>query len=239
MQMPLINTHQGVEITIHISETTHVPGEMSLELCNRMLIPKGGVVADVGCGSGYLGIVSALLGAGTVYCIDPAEDAIEATRINCQLNAVANIEVMRGKELVPVLGERFDVILTNPPQTPFPTELDSRRYGGCRGTDVIERIIEQASAVLKPSGRLYVSHVSHSYPQRVYDCIGLCGLTHRLIAERRKPLFKDEILTAHPGLLDYILELGKKGIAELEEEDGVIYYYHRLYEVMRATQTVA
>jgi len=50
--------------------------------------PRGAQVIDYGCGSGILAIAAALLGAGSVLCIDNDPQALIATRDNAERNKV-------------------------------------------------------------------------------------------------------------------------------------------------------
>jgi ribosomal protein L11 methyltransferase len=71
----------------------HPTTALSLELVLRVLQP-GDHVLDVGCGSGILGIVAALAGAGKVTANDISLAAIEATKANATRNNVVDrIEV--------------------------------------------------------------------------------------------------------------------------------------------------
>lgn len=235
MNKVITNIHQGTKITVELADTVHTPGEMPLALCELMEIPKGAVVADVGCGSGYLGITAALLGAKTVYCIDPSADACQMTQRNCVLNGVTTVKVLQGKELTPILDDKLDVIITNPPQTPFPSALPPMRYGGREGIDVIKRIIQQASLLLKPKGRLYLSHISYANPKRVYAAIAEAGLTYKTLHTIKKPLDTQQCNALHPKLYNYILDLWHKGLAELDNDDNLFTYQHRLYSIGHKT----
>jgi ribosomal protein L11 methyltransferase len=70
-------------------------------------------VMDAGCGSGVLGITSAMLGASKVYCFDndpfSVENAIENTVINC----VSEIVTVEEKSLGDIDSAGFDFIFAN------------------------------------------------------------------------------------------------------------------------------
>ena len=66
----------------------------STRLCMEALeqhVKSGDTVLDLGCGSGILSIISALLGANDVYGIDIDPNAIMVSRRNAELNNVGEI----------------------------------------------------------------------------------------------------------------------------------------------------
>ena len=77
----------------------------------------GGVVADIGCGSGILSIAALLLGAETAYAVDTDPLAVRATRSNGNLNQIPpeRLKVEQGsvKRLLTMYPEGFYGILCN------------------------------------------------------------------------------------------------------------------------------
>jgi release factor glutamine methyltransferase len=80
---------------------------------------RGGSVLDVCTGSGALAIASWLAGAGRVTAVDASRRAVLGTRVNARLNG-ARGRVLHGDLCEPVAGERFDLIVSNPPHVPAP-----------------------------------------------------------------------------------------------------------------------
>jgi putative methylase len=72
-------------------------------------------VADLGCGTGILGIGAALLGAEMVYCIDIDSGALEAGRVVAEELGLGNIEFIgadiRRHDSLPLV----DTVVQNPP----------------------------------------------------------------------------------------------------------------------------
>lgn len=64
----------------------HATTRLSLELL--LDLPPGGSFADLGCGSGVLGMAAAQLGFTPVTAVDSEEAALEATRANAFANGV-------------------------------------------------------------------------------------------------------------------------------------------------------
>jgi 16S rRNA (guanine1207-N2)-methyltransferase len=88
----------------------------SRALIERMEIPAGASVLDVGCGYGPIGLAAAKLDpACRVTMIDINERAVELARLNAEANGLANVTVLQSDRFEAVRGQVFDVILTNPP----------------------------------------------------------------------------------------------------------------------------
>lgn len=85
-------------------------------LIESMVLPELGMVLDVGCGYGPVGIVAAKFWPGLeVWMTDVNERAIGLAERNALRNDVENVVVRPGSLYEPVGGEAFDVILSNPP----------------------------------------------------------------------------------------------------------------------------
>lgn len=79
---------------------------------------KGDIrVADVGCGSGAIGISIAKYAANsTVVMIDISDDAVDVSKENAWINGVEDrVNIIKGDLLSPVMGDAFDMIVSNPP----------------------------------------------------------------------------------------------------------------------------
>ncbi|MEK0317543.1 class I SAM-dependent methyltransferase [Cohnella sp. 56] len=100
-------------------------------------------VLDVGCGYGPIGLTAArLVPRGHVTMLDVNERAVALSRENAALNGIGNVEIMESDLYSAVWGRTFDVILSNPPIR--------------AGKAVVHRILEEATAHLKPGGSLWV-----------------------------------------------------------------------------------
>lgn len=112
-------------------------------LAQSLRLDPGANVLDLGCGYGVLGIVAASLAPnGRVVMTDLNERAVELARRNVHANAVPHVDVRLGGFYDPVAGERFDVIVTNPPIR--------------AGKDVVFQIVDEAPAHLRPGGFLWM-----------------------------------------------------------------------------------
>jgi 16S rRNA G1207 methylase RsmC len=85
-------------------------------LIESMILPESGLVLDIGCGYGAIGIVAASLNPKIhVVMVDVNERAVNLTRRNIGLNNVYNAEVRWGNLYEPVKDMVFNCILSNPP----------------------------------------------------------------------------------------------------------------------------
>ncbi|MEM2092765.1 MAG: methyltransferase [Candidatus Bathyarchaeia archaeon] len=85
-------------------------------LIESMVLPDEGLVLDIGCGYGAVGIVAASLKPNVrVIMTDINERAVWLAKRNIQLNGIFNAEVRRGDLYNPVRELTFNCILSNPP----------------------------------------------------------------------------------------------------------------------------
>src|SRR5215211_565792 len=108
-------------------------------------VRPGMSVLDVCTGSGVLAVAAARAGAGAVTAVDVSRRAVATVRINARLNGV-RVRALRGDLFAPVAGERFDVIVSNPPYLPseddqLPRHGPQRAWeGGTDGRLLLDRI---------------------------------------------------------------------------------------------------
>jgi 16S rRNA G1207 methylase RsmC len=81
-----------------------------------MILPEKGVLLDLGCGYGPIGIAAAVFNPSLqVVMTDTNLRAVRLARINAKRNHVSNIKVCQGWLYNPVDGMFFDSIISNPP----------------------------------------------------------------------------------------------------------------------------
>lgn len=120
--------------------------EATALLLEQVTIPAGGQVLDFGCGYGIIGLYAACHGAEAVDLVDVNLLAIAAARKNLEYHGLSNARVLGGDLLEPVSGQRYSLIVSNPP---FHTgqEVD---YA------TAQAFISQAYHLLEPQGHLIV-----------------------------------------------------------------------------------
>jgi release factor glutamine methyltransferase len=129
-------------------------GEFLVECLGTKMIPVGGTVLDMGTGSG-VGAVFAARWASRVVAVDVNPEAVRCARINALMHRLeSKIEVRQGDLFAPVAGERFDVVLFNPPY--FRGEPSGALDRAWRSNDVIERFAAGLPDALAPGGRALV-----------------------------------------------------------------------------------
>jgi methylase of polypeptide subunit release factors len=141
-------------------DMVYPPGGDSSLLAGAIPAFECGTALDLCTGSGIQGIALARR-ARTVVAVDIGERAVALARINAAFNAVPNFSVRRGDLYGPVRGERFDLIVANPPFVPGPARGPAYHSGGPRGDRVLKRVVEGWSDHLEPGGRAFaVSHLA-------------------------------------------------------------------------------
>ena len=117
---------------------------------------EGKLVLEVGTGTGFLALLAARRAQRTVGT-DINPEAVRALKINSLLNHLEDkVEARQGDLFAPVQGERFDVIIFNPPY--FAGEAkDLWEYSWRDVNQVRARFVAQAAQFLRPGGRLLVS----------------------------------------------------------------------------------
>ena len=108
---------------------------------------------DLGTGCG----VQALHLAGhadRVVATDVNPRALRLARFNAALNAAPHVEVREGSLFAPVAGERFELVVSNPPFVISPATADRLVYrdSGLPGDRVVEEIVRAAPRHLADDG---------------------------------------------------------------------------------------
>jgi release factor glutamine methyltransferase len=144
---------QGVPILVTPSVfNPKVPrtGEFLAAQLDSRVVGADAEVLDMGTGSGVCAVFAAKH-ARRVVAVDINAAAVRCADINARLNHVEHrIEVRHGDLFIPVTGERFDLILFNPPFLRGPPRDDRDR--AWRSPDVAERFAAGLHVHLKPGG---------------------------------------------------------------------------------------
>jgi release factor glutamine methyltransferase len=136
-------------------------------------------VLDVGTGSGCLAVSLACEWPDAqVVAVDISEDALAVARANAEKHGVAGrVELRRGDLFATVGGERFDVVVSNPPyvETAARARLmpDVRDwepavalFAGSDGLEVVRRLCAEVVGHLEPGG-LFACEFGHTHREAV------------------------------------------------------------------------
>jgi len=162
-------------------------------------------VLDLCTGSGALAVAAARYGAGHVTAVDISHRAVVATWINTRCRGL-DVRVLRGDLLEPVAGERFDVILSNPPYVPaaddrLPRGGAARCWdAGVDGRAVLDRICAEAPAHLNPGGVMLLVFSALCDEQETVARLQGAGLSAEVAGRAVEPF--GPVMTARAQLLE-------------------------------------
>ena len=111
-----------------------------------------GTALDLGTGCGVQALHLAEH-VERVVATDVNVRALAMTRLNAALNGV-DVEVRAGSLFEPVAGERFDLVVSNPPFVVSPATAERLVYrdSGLPGDEVVRRVVGEAPRHLTPGG---------------------------------------------------------------------------------------
>jgi methylase of polypeptide subunit release factors len=127
-----------------ISNATRTLAALTLRRPARRALDLG-----TGCGSQAL---LASRHAEHVVATDVTERAFRVARLNLELNDVTNVELRPGSLFEPVAGERFDLIVSNPPFVVSPDTDLVFRDAGLEGDEISRLVVRGAAEHLEPGG---------------------------------------------------------------------------------------
>ncbi|MBD8872280.1 peptide chain release factor N(5)-glutamine methyltransferase [Rhodanobacter sp. DHB23] len=126
-------------------------------------------VADLGTGSGAVALaIASERPHAQVVATDASAAALAVAQRNARRLGIANVRFVEGDWLAPLAGERFALVVSNPPyieaadphlaQGDLRFEPASALASGLDGLDDIRRIVAAARAHLEPGGWLLFEH---------------------------------------------------------------------------------
>jgi release factor glutamine methyltransferase len=166
---------------------------MLAEVLREQTLGPGTSVLDVCTGSGALAVCAGLRGARRVTAVDVSRRAVLTVKANARLNGV-RVRALRGDLFTPVARERFDVIVSNPPYVPaeddaLPTRGPERAWDAGRdGRVLLDRVLDEGPAHLRPGGVLLVTHSSIIGTAATLARMEAAGLAPDVALRRRGPL---------------------------------------------------
>ncbi|MGZ8740637.1 MAG: methyltransferase, partial [Gaiellaceae bacterium] len=146
-------TFEGLEIASDPAEREYEEdfvlgaGPASRLLARLTIRQHANAVLDLGTGSG----VQALLAsrhADRVVAVDVNSRALAIGELNARSNGIVNVEWRKGSWLEPVWGERFDLVVSNPPYVISPDSSYSYRDSGEHMDALVLRLLVEIPGVL-------------------------------------------------------------------------------------------
>jgi len=135
----------------------HQSTQLALQLMSNLNFQDKRVF-DIGCGSGILGIASALSGAKSVRLIDIDELAITASKLNAKLNGLRSLEFVHAGLPKGLVGQA-DIMLTN------------------LTADLLITYAQDFKRSIKGKGRLIISGIIKERWGQVLQSMQECGFT--------------------------------------------------------------
>ncbi|MEW6222550.1 MAG: HemK2/MTQ2 family protein methyltransferase [Candidatus Hadarchaeota archaeon] len=180
--------YKNMKFSVH--PEVYEPADDTLILAKNLETQAGEKVLELGTGCGMLAIMAAKGGAKTV-ATDINPSAIECARGNAAAHGVADrIDFRLGDLFEPVAGERFDLILFNPPYLPVgPGEeiggrLDRAWEAGPDGRLVIDRFLRELPDHLEKNGRAMFVQSSLSNIFKTLEVLKEMGFHARIMREK-------------------------------------------------------
>lgn len=153
---------------------------------------SGASVLDVCTGTGALALTASAAGAARVTAVDLSARSALSARMNSRLHS-GRVRVLRGDLFAPVAGERFDLVVCNPPYVPaaddrLPRHTMARCWDGGRdGRGVLDRVCAEVRPVLSDGGVLLLTHSDVLDVELTVQRLAASGLTASVVARERVP----------------------------------------------------
>jgi hypothetical protein len=151
------------------AETPHdfVPGIQSPSVTLAKLAVRRRIrrALDLGTGCGIQALLAAKH-AEHVVATDVNPRALAFAAFNARLNGVENIEFRLGNSFEPVAGERFDLMVSNPPYVISPDASYAYRDSDLPADELCRRIVEEVPGFLVPGG---FAHILVSWAHALQD----------------------------------------------------------------------
>jgi release factor glutamine methyltransferase len=158
---------------------------------SRQGLRPGARVLELCAGPAFAGLVAARSAHGRLTTVDVSRRAQLNAWLNGRLNGVP-VRALRGDLVEPVAGERFDLILANPPYVPGPpppARGPARAWdAGADGRALLDRICAAAPAHLAPGGTLLLVHSDLVGPDATLHAYTVRGLQADVAERERGPL---------------------------------------------------
>ncbi|MFC5061163.1 HemK2/MTQ2 family protein methyltransferase [Actinomycetospora atypica] len=172
-------------------------------------------VLEVCAGAGALSLVAAGFDNTDVTAVDCSRKALFSVALNAR-RLRRRVRVRRGDLTAPVATQRFDLVVANPPYVPgagddLPTRGVMRAFDGGRdGRLVVDRVCDEAPAVLAPGGCLLMVHSAINGVDETLRRLEAQGLRADVVTRCTHPF--GPVFTARAELLEQrgLIEQGQR-----------------------------
>ena len=196
-------------LTLRVTSAVLIPRPETEHLVEAVLARVGRDAAvricDVGTGSGAIAVALAhALPLARVMAVDLSAAALDVARENAERHGVAErVRLVESDLLHAVRGERFDVVVSNPPYVAEGEVLEAQvreyepreaLFAGPTGMEIYPRLIPEAWEVLAPGGWLLME-IGHGQREALAELLmgwdgvefvaDLQGIPRVAIAQRR------------------------------------------------------
>lgn len=169
----LTGSREFWSLPLNVTDATLVPRpetELLVEQALLRIPPDSNKrIADLGTGCGAIALaIASERPASCVVATDIDTRVLDVANLNAESLNIGNVEFRRGDWFEPLAGERFNIIVSNPPyireEDPHITqgdlrfEPDNALVAGKEGLEAITHIISQAKKHLLDQGWLMVEH---------------------------------------------------------------------------------
>ena len=193
-------------------------------------LPPGARVLELCAGPAFAGIAAAR-GRATLTTVDVSRRAVLNARVNGRLNGV-RLRALRGDLFAAVAGERFDLVLANPPYVPGPpppARGPARAWdAGADGRALLDRICERVAHFLRPGGTVLLVHSELVGRDTTLNAFSDSGLAADVAACQHGPL--------GPLVRERRSELEARGVLRPGQESEDVYVLRGRAPVRRPTR---
>jgi release factor glutamine methyltransferase len=165
-------------LSLMVSPSVLIPRpetELLVEHALALLANHPARVADLGTGSGAIALACAVeRPTWDITATDVSSEALTLAAANARMQGCGQIRFVQGSWYQPLQGQRFDLILSNPPyiaaadpalhEHGLPYEPQTALVSGRDGLDALRELIAGAPAHLLPGGALLLEHGAEQCP---------------------------------------------------------------------------
>jgi release factor glutamine methyltransferase len=191
--------HEVKGAKIKTIDGVYAPAEdtiIAAEILQRNIDGSKLSVAEIGTGTGILGIIAAMdKRVSNVIMSDISEEALQCAKENARLNGVEKKCTLIKSNLFDSIEGNFDIIIFNPPYLPEDDEVRSGKNwwsGGPTGIELTKLFVEQAEAHLKSNGIIITVESSLADSKALHDFIDAKGF--RIADSEKVHIFFEDIV---------------------------------------------